>query len=247
MTRYRIGNFSAPVCGFKMNAGMLRSLQFLAMFLCAAVLAAAAQQKARPQPPLPASQVPPRSEESQANSDNTQSNSQPAADSSAYSSSRANVIDLSPPPDDSKTHPGSAEAVREAEDAAGLAEGDAIGGVQDFHLWDPHKAAKDIEVGDFYFHQKNYPAALDRYQEALLYQNNNALAAYKVGECQEILGAPDEAREAYQAYLNILPEGPLARKAHDALIRLEEKSDVKAANKSDHKRAAPDPALTQRH
>jgi len=209
------------------------------------MLAAAAQQKARPQPPLPASQAPPRSEGSQANSDNPQPNPPPPANSSAYSSSRANVIDLSPPPDDSKTHPGSAEAVREAEDAAGLVEGDAIGGVQEFHLWDPHKAAKDIEVGDYYFHQKNYPAALDRYQEALLYQNNNALAAYKVGECQEILGAPDEAREAYQAYLNILPEGPLARKAHDALIRLEEKSDVNAANKSDHKKAAPDPTLAQ--
>lgn len=240
-----MSGFTLPACGFKMNAGMLRSLQFLAVFLCAAMLAAAAQQKARPQPPLPASQAPPRSEGSQANSDNPQPNSPPAANSSAYSSSRANLIDLSPPPDDSKTHPGSAEAVREAEDAAGLVEGDAIGGVQEFHLWDPHKAAKDIEVGDYYFHQKNYPAALDRYQEALLYQNNNALAAYKVGECQEILGAPDEAREAYQAYLNILPEGPLARKAHDALIRLEEKSDVNAADKSDHKKAAPDPILAQ--
>lgn len=237
-----------PIYGFKIAGGMVRSLQFLAVLLCGIVFSAAAQQqKSRPQPPLPASQAPPRSTESQSSRDANQSNSPSAASSDSYSSSRANVLDLSAPPDDAKTHPDSAEAVHEAEDAAGLREGDEIGGVQDFHLWDPHKAAKDIEVGDFYFHQKNYRAALDRYQEALLYQYNNALASFKVGECQEILGAPDEAREAYQSYLNILPEGPLARKAHDALNRLDQKSDFQTANKSDHKKTAPDPTQAPPH
>jgi tetratricopeptide (TPR) repeat protein len=226
---------------------MVRSLQLLVVLFCGAVLSAAAQQKTRPQPPLPASQAPPRSADSQTSTGSNPTNSTPAANSNGYSTSRTSVVDLSPPPDDAKTHPDSTQAVREAEDAAGLREGDEIGGVQDFHLWDPHKAAKDIEVGDFYFHQKNYRAALDRYEEALLYQYNNALASFKVGECQEVLGAPDEAREAYQAYLNILPEGPLARKAHDALIRLEDKSENKAETKTDRKKNAPDVTQAQPH
>ena len=136
-------------------------------------------------------------------------------------------MDLTPPPDDAKTHPNSAQAVREAEDAAGLLEGDELGGIQEFRPWDPHKAVKDIEVGEFYFKRKNYPAALDRFQEALYYQYNNAVATYRVGECQEKLGDSDEARKAYQAYLDLLPEGPLAPEARQALNRLGTKDPEK--------------------
>src|ERR1700674_5536721 len=35
--------------------------------------------------------------------------------------------------------------------------------------FDPHKAGKDIEVGEFYLKRKNYRAALDRFTEALNY------------------------------------------------------------------------------
>ena len=45
------------------------------------------------------------------------------------------------------------------------------GDVSEFHPWNPHKAAKDIEVGDYYFKErKNYRAAADRYREALALQ-----------------------------------------------------------------------------
>ena len=42
--------------------------------------------------------------------------------------------------------------------------------MSEFHPWNPHKAAKDIEVGDYYFKRKNYRAAEDRYREALFYK-----------------------------------------------------------------------------
>src|ERR1700704_162241 len=83
------------------------------------------------------------------------------------SSSRSTKIDLSPPTDDAKSHPNSGTAVSDAEDANT--------DVQEMHPWDPHKAMKDLEVGDFYFKRKNYKAALDRYKEALLYKPNDAL------------------------------------------------------------------------
>ena len=50
------------------------------------------------------------------------------------------------------------------------ADDSAPGDVQEFHPYDPHRASKDIEVGDFYFKKKNYGAALERYREALLLQ-----------------------------------------------------------------------------
>jgi tetratricopeptide (TPR) repeat protein len=88
------------------------------------------------------------------------------------------------------------------------------------HPWDPHKAMKDIEVGDFYFKRKNYRAALDRYQEALLYKPNDALSNFQIGQCLEKMKRPDEARVHYEAYLKILPQGPLSAEAHKALDRL---------------------------
>jgi tetratricopeptide (TPR) repeat protein len=128
------------------------------------------------------------------------------------SSSRSTKIDLSPPGDDTKTHPDSEAAVSDAHDAND--------DVQEMRPWDPHKAMKDLEVGDFYFKRKNYKAALDRYQEALLYKPNDALSNFHIGECEEKLKHPDEARTAYEAYLKILPEGPLSAEAHKAIDRL---------------------------
>src|SRR6266852_9910375 len=72
-----------------------------------------------------------------------QDRSASSARSAEESSSKDTRIDLSPPKDDQKNHPMSGAAVSDAEEAAS--------DVQEFHPWDPHKAAKDVEVGDFYF------------------------------------------------------------------------------------------------
>jgi tetratricopeptide (TPR) repeat protein len=212
---------------------MLRPVQLFVIVCCFGGLYLAAQQNPKPQPPLPPSQATPHSTDSQKNNGEWKDDEgfSHRQGSGPYSSSRESVVDLTPPPDDAQTHPNSHEAVHEAEDAAGLLEGDEIGGVQEMHAWDPHKAAKDVEVGDFYFHRQNYRAALDRYQEALYYQYNNAVATFKVGSSQEKLGNFDEAVEAYQTYLKILPQGPLAREAHEAIARLATKSDSKVEMK----------------
>ena len=55
------------------------------------------------------------------------------------------------------------------------------GGITELHSWDPHKAAKNVEVGDFYFKRKNYRAAEDRYREALRYKDNDAIGDDPVG------------------------------------------------------------------
>ena len=61
------------------------------------------------------------------------------------SSSRDTRVDISPPKGDAKNHPDSKSAV------AGLAPADNPSVVQEFHPWNPMKALKDVEVGDFYF------------------------------------------------------------------------------------------------
>jgi tetratricopeptide (TPR) repeat protein len=133
------------------------------------------------------------------------------------SSSKDTQTDLSPPEDDAKTHPQSAAALAAAE-----ASGTGGNGVTEFHVWDPHKAAKSVEVGDFYFRRKNYRAAEDRYREALLYKDNDAIATIRLALCLEKLGLLEDAQAEYESYLRILPHGPQAEEAHKAISRLKE-------------------------
>jgi tetratricopeptide (TPR) repeat protein len=130
------------------------------------------------------------------------------------SSSKDTATDLSAPADDAKVHPQSSAAVAEAEaEASG-------GGITEFHIWDPHKAAKSVEVGDFYFKRKNYRAAEDRYREALRYKDNDAVATIRLAVCLEKLAVWDDARAEYESYLRILPHGPQAVEAQKAIDRL---------------------------
>ena len=137
------------------------------------------------------------------------------------SSSKDTRIDLSPPRDDQKNHPQSGAAISDAEDAAN--------DVQELRAWDPHKAAKDVEVGDFYFKRKNYRAALERYKEALAYKPNDAMANFRLAECSEKTGSPRAAIAYYKEYLKILPHGPLSPDAQKALERLKANSNASSA------------------
>ncbi len=130
------------------------------------------------------------------------------------SSSKDSQIDLSPPADDAKAHPKSSQAVADAEAKA------SDNGVSEFHTWDPHQAAKNVEVGDFYFRRKNYRAAENRYREALRYKDNDAIATIRLAVCLEKLGILDEALVEYQNYLNILPHGHDASEAEKAIARI---------------------------
>jgi tetratricopeptide (TPR) repeat protein len=142
-------------------------------------------------------------------------NADDLGDKAGESSSKDTQIDLSPPADDAKTHPISSDALT---DVPGAASG--ASGVGEFHPWDPHKAAKSVEVGDYYFKRKNYRAAESRYREALKYKDNDAIATFNLAVCLEKLEQPEEARAEYESYLRILPHGPEAEAARKAIERL---------------------------
>jgi tetratricopeptide (TPR) repeat protein len=142
---------------------------------------------------------------------------------SENSSSHDTRIDVRPPQDDAKNHPGSKDAV------AGLDVADNPGktdissdasDVREFHPWNPLKAIKDVEVGDYYFRRKNYKGALERYKDALYYKEGDAVASFRLAECQEKLGDKSEAKKYYEQYLKILPDGPFAKEARTSLARL---------------------------
>ena len=132
------------------------------------------------------------------------------------SSSRDTRIDTSPPKDDAQNHPNSAEAVSDLTPPPA-----DNSDVQEFHPWNPYRANKDIQVGDFYFRRKNYKGALERYKDALDYKPGDAVATFRIGECQEKMGNKTDARKYFETYLKILPEGPLAKEARAQLARLD--------------------------
>ena len=145
-------------------------------------------------------------------SDKTSDRNREAAESSSHDTR----IDISAPKDDAKNHPDSKSAIADME----AADSPETSDVQEFHPWNPMKALKDVEVGDYYFKRKNYRAALDRYKEALYWKENDAIASFRLAQCQEKLGNKEAARKYYEQYLKILPEGPFAKDAHTSLDRL---------------------------
>lgn len=150
-------------------------------------------------------------------------NADSLSDAPGESSSRDDAIDLSPPANDTQAHPKSSKALHD-EGSSGN------GDVSEFHPWDPHKAAKDVEVGDFYFKRQNYRAAESRYREALYYKDNDADATFHLAVCLEKMDRPEEAIEEYESYLKILPHGRDAQKASKAIARLKGSSaEAKAA------------------
>lgn len=142
---------------------------------------------------------------------------------SGDSSSKDTQIDLSAPADDAKAHPKSSEVLEDVEGEP------SSGDVNEMHPWDPHKAAKDVEVGDYYFKRKNYVGAESRYREALYYKDNDAIATYRLAICLEKMGRTDEAIAEFESYLRILPHGPQAEDSRKAIDRLKTPSTTKAA------------------
>lgn len=128
----------------------------------------------------------------------------PPPRSDVESSSKDTKIDLSPPSNDQKEHP----------------DGGIADDVLEFRSYNPHKAMKNVEVGDYYFKRKNYRAALSRYQEALEWKPGDAEATLRIGRALEKLDDSENARLAYEQYLKILPDGPYALEARKALERL---------------------------
>lgn len=100
-------------------------------------------------------------------------------------------------------------------------EGADVTGVTEFHAYDPHKAAKNVEVGDYYFKRKNYRAAESRYEEALQWKPNDAAATFRLAQTEEKLGKKSDAVKNYQAYLKILPEGEFSIEAKSGIGRLQ--------------------------
>ena len=82
-------------------------------------------------------------------------------------------------------------------------------------------AAHDADVGDYYFAQKNYNAALLRYKAAVEEKAADAAIHVRLGRVFEKLQRPQEAIEQYKAAQKLAGQEKWSVEAKAALVRLQ--------------------------
>nr|MDP9147415.1 hypothetical protein [Acidobacteriota bacterium] len=106
--------------------------------------------------------------------------------------------DLKPTPKkDSPRSKSSAKKKKDSDTAATSA--------PDQPAWDPLRAEKDMEVGQYYMKKGDLDAALDRFQDAATAKPGFAIPYRYMGEVQEKKKQKREAIKSYTRYLDLYP------------------------------------------
>ena len=93
-------------------------------------------------------------------------------------------------------------------------------------IWDPLRAEKDLEVGQYYMRKGDVDAAIDRFQDATTAKPGYATPFRYLAEAQEKKGLKKQAIKSYQRYLDLYPhaeDGGKVRKKLDKLYKEVEK------------------------
>ena len=86
--------------------------------------------------------------------------------------------------------------------------------------FNPVQSKHEVAVGDQYFSQGNYTAAISRYDAATKWNDGNAVAWLRLAQAREKKSDPQAARVAYEKYLEIAPAGKDAAYVKRRLARL---------------------------
>ncbi len=86
--------------------------------------------------------------------------------------------------------------------------------------FNPLQSEKDVRVGNWYFKQRNYRAARERYREATQWNEGNSDAWLHLGEAAERTKDLDIAKQAYGKYLALEPDAKNAPEIKKKLAKL---------------------------
>lgn len=87
--------------------------------------------------------------------------------------------------------------------------------------WDPLRAEKDLEVGQYYMKRGDYDAAIDRFTDAIEAKPGYAVPFRFLGEAQEKKGTKKKAIKSYQRYLDLVPRADDADKIRKKIEKLQ--------------------------
>ncbi len=88
------------------------------------------------------------------------------------------------------------------------------------YSFNPLQAEREVQTGNYYFKKGSYRAAAGRFREATKWNEGYAEAWLRLGESEEKLKDPKEAREAYQKYLELASDAPRAPEIRKKLNKL---------------------------
>jgi len=87
-------------------------------------------------------------------------------------------------------------------------------------MWDPLRAEKDLEVGQYYMRKGDVDAAMDRFEDAILAKPGYALPFRYLGEAQEKKGLKRDAIKSYSRYLDLYPHAEDKAKVEKKIEKL---------------------------
>ena len=91
--------------------------------------------------------------------------------------------------------------------------------------WDPLRAEKDLEVGQYYMKRGDYDAAIDRFNDAIEAKPGYAIPFRWLGEAQEKKGLKKKALKTYQRYLDLVPHADDRDKIRKKIEKLQREID----------------------
>jgi tetratricopeptide (TPR) repeat protein len=134
------------------------------------------------------------------------------------------------PPQESSSKPADAPSAPPRKPFPKQKKDTATQNAPDQPTWDPLRAEKDLEVGQFYMKKGDLDAAIDRFQDATAAKPGYAIPFRFLGEAQEKKGLKKQALKSYQRYLDLYPhaeDGDKVRKKMDKLYKEVEKEKKK--------------------
>jgi tetratricopeptide (TPR) repeat protein len=86
--------------------------------------------------------------------------------------------------------------------------------------WDPLRAEKDLEVGQYYMRKGDVDAAIDRFEDATTAKPGYAVPFRFLGEAQEKKGLKKQAIASYSRYLDLYPHAEDGDKIRKKIAKL---------------------------
>lgn len=136
-----------------------------------------------------------------------------------FAASQAHAQDPQP---ESSSKPAEAPSPAPPKSRAKQKKDTATQNAPDQPAWDPLRAEKDLEVGQYYMKKGDLDAAIDRFQDATAAKPGSAIPFRYLAEAQEKKGLKKQAIKSYQRYLDLYPhaeDGDKMRKKIDKLYK----------------------------
>jgi tetratricopeptide (TPR) repeat protein len=134
------------------------------------------------------------------------------------------------PPGESSSKPAEQQDAPPPKPSAKPNKDNATQNAADQPTWDPLRAEKDLEVGQYYMRKGDVDAAIDRFQDATVAKPGYAIPFRYLGDAQEKKGLKKQAIKSYQRYLDLYPhaeDGDKIRKKIEKLYKEVEREKEK--------------------